>query len=81
MNLYLISRTDSIEYDQYDSAVVCAKHAGQARRMHPSKGLEWDTTDSHDMFAWTKPENVRVKKIGITEQKTPGVILASFNAG
>lgn len=37
MNLYLISQDINNGYDRYDSAVVAAKNALDARRIHPSK--------------------------------------------
>lgn len=37
MNLYLISQTANNGYDSYDSAVVAAKSAKDARKIHPSE--------------------------------------------
>lgn len=36
MNLYLISQTENLTYDTYDSAVVAAESEAQARDIHPS---------------------------------------------
>lgn len=36
MNLYLISQTENIGYDTYDSAVVCAESEEEAKNIYPS---------------------------------------------
>jgi hypothetical protein len=81
MNLYLISQDVNEDYDTYDSAVVVAKNAHEARHMHPGGyKLDTPTTDLND-GTWAQPKDVRVKLIGTTKDKIPGVICASFNAG
>lgn len=79
MNLYLIKRTDKIGWDEWDSIVVAAKTPKDAIKIHPSgRVVGWNEIFS----GWTNnPKNVKVTLIGEAEQKEPGVILASFNAG
>lgn len=78
LNLYLISQTENNNYDTYDFAIVAAESEDAARRIHP--GFDgW----SRQYGRWaSKPENVRVSRIGIANSEIEaGVILASFNAG
>lgn len=80
MNLYLISQTDNTGYDTYDSAVVCAGCALEARFIHPSgwaDGAWWEKEDG----SWVKPDRVSVLLIGEAHDVKPGVVCASFNAG
>lgn len=78
MKLWIISQTENDDYDTYDSAVVAAKTADDARHIMPGHG-EWGDTYS----AWcSSPDKVEVKCIGEAAPNTSaGVILASFNAG
>jgi len=90
MNIYLISQSVNNDYDTFDSAVVVAKSAVEARNINPQRSwgdherlfVNWD-----DIGRWTswcyKPSQVQVEYIGRASVKTkkPGVILASFNAG
>ena len=81
MNLYRIS-ADTIGYNQYDSAVVCAPDEETASRMHPD-GATWNP-EHWDCYgrSWAKsPKDVAVKLIGqATNNINVGVICASFNA-
>lgn len=80
-NLYLISQKVNINYDTYDSAVVCAESKTKAKMMHPSGNLGWDgTTSSWD--SWCDSEDVKVELIGKANKNlTIGVVCSSFNAG
>jgi len=83
MNLYLISRTDAIDYDEYDSAVVAAPDEATARDMHPRDGapVDWATGSRYAFDTWCRSQDcVTVKLIG-TASVEQGVILASYNAG
>ncbi len=71
MNLYLVSRTDSVGYDEFDSMVVAAETPSKAVRMKPASYYGKLST----------PDNLKVKLVGTTTGKRPTVILASFNAG
>jgi len=80
MNLYLIKRTDSCDYDQYDSAVVASESEEDAKTIHPSGGRDYDGELSS--YLWTTPQKITVELIGTAKPFTKrGVICASFNAG
>ena len=88
MNLYLISRKDSVSWDQYDSAVVAAKDETSARYTHPNGKHIWrekrggwfkNTWEDH---SWVPPEELTVSLIGVaTKGVKSGIVCASFNAG
>lgn len=71
MNIYLVTRTDSVFYDEFDSAVVVASSPKEAISIRP-KG------SGH--HKWDK-ENLEVKYVGISSENEPKIILASFVAG
>lgn len=72
MNLYKVERTDSIDYDEYDSAVIAAESEDEARSTPPAK-----------YSTWSAPiESLQITLIGVAKEGTfPGVIVSSFNAG
>ncbi len=71
MKLFYVSRTDIIDYDQYDSYVVCADNEMEAREFHPQS--------SH---AWTTDDNVQCEYIGEAKPELQkGTVCESFNAG
>jgi len=78
MNLYIISRKDSISWDEYIAAVVCAENEEEAKKIHPSgDNNRWNSNDN-----WVTIESVSVKKIGIADQEIKkGVVFNAFNAG
>ena len=85
MKLFLISRADSVDYDEYDSAVVVAPDAEMARRMNPGYS-EWNKQVLCDFGDrrndWAKSiDLVEVKYIGEAAEGITGVVCASFNAG
>lgn len=79
MNLYKVTRTDSISYDQFDSMVVAAKDEQAAIEMHPytERGdymdeadyQKWkaETEDSDDYYcgngAWVKFRDINTLKV------------------
>lgn len=79
-NLYRISQNTNTDYDTYDSAVVVAETAEQARNIHPG-GRKPD--DKWPDFTWAAPEDVTVQLIGVAAADlAPGTIVcASFHAG
>ena len=89
MNLYLVSRTDSIGYDEYDAFVCAAENEEQARKMLPfDEELVREETEENIrnliFWEWTNDLNkIKVEYIGKADEKytKPTVILASFNAG
>jgi len=94
MNLYIVSRTDTVDYDEFDSVVVAAESEDDARSIHPSgyviSGDFWMGFRQGDFYpvsaycyGWVAPgyiDTLKVKHIGSTDEPR-GVILASFNAG
>lgn len=71
MNLYILERTDHIDYDMYDSAIVAANNVEKALAI-----------DIGSKFSWTTKENIKIKLLGKAVKGTKaGLILASFNAG
>ena len=89
MKLWLIARTDTIGYDDYDSAVVAAETEEAARVTHPAgvavwQNEKWDRPDGGYYYGgdWAAPATLTVTLVGEAVEGTPpGVILASFNAG
>lgn len=82
MKLWLISQKENTGYDTYDSAVVMAATADEARMMHPY-GDEWDGKED-SWGTWADADKVRVEEIGLASPSlgpSPKVICASFNAG
>lgn len=85
MNIYLVSQDYNNGYDTYDSMVVVATTAEDAKKMHPSKNETWLDEESSYFDTWVPPEKVqecvKVEKIGFADNCKQEVILASFNAG
>lgn len=76
MNLYLVSRTDRVGYDEYDSMVVAAENEDDARLMKPYNA------DGYDWQDWTDhPETLTVELIGTALDNTSRVVITSYNAG
>ena len=94
-NLYLIiSPEEYLDYDTYDSAVVCANSEEEARCIHPDGDYifinerfvskEGGHTAPFGYFSsWIHPKDVQVTFIGVAAKgMQPGtVVCASFNAG
>ena len=81
--LYHISQTVNNNYNTYDSSVICAANATDAKNTHPQDGdlyspereLKWLRT-------WAIPEHVTAVVIGEAKStQSTGVVCASFNAG
>ena len=49
MNLYLISRPDEADWDEYDSAVVVADSQHAAKQIHPGFGGDMTWVDSRQV--------------------------------
>lgn len=95
MNIYLIEQSVNNGYDTYDSAVVTAVDEEAARIMNPSGFRTWSKELKTWMFVcgdgrqtpegeddvWAHPKDVKVTKIGTSDNKEAKVICASFNAG
>ena len=66
MNIYLVSRVDAVDWDEYDSAIVVAEDPMDAIKVIEERNEPWGA------LALTVSE---VKPL------VRGVVLASFNAG
>ena len=82
MNLYLIYQSENDGWDTYDSAVVAAKTAQDAKETYPSEDFELELKDWPGSCWCSHPVKVTVVFIGKAAAGTEaGVICASFNAG
>jgi hypothetical protein len=88
VNLYLLKRTDSVDYDEYDSCVVAAESEAAARLMHPDgytwDGAQWlcaDGTAPYNSSWTTLVARLDVTLVGAAAPGVSGVVCSSFNAG
>jgi hypothetical protein len=90
--IFVVCRTDKIDYDEYDSFVIVAADEDSARHQHPRDHYEWDTTrqewvDTYDArpasyHGWANdPSSLTVTCVGVAAEGVSGVISSSFNAG
>lgn len=56
--LWLVSRTDRIWYDEYDSMVVAADTELEARTYHPNDCAKAKMVDGYWQYFWDNPESV-----------------------
>lgn len=75
MKLFLLWQDVNNDYDTYDSCLVAANDAEDARTIQPSESAAmWDS--------WADAEHIQCRCIGeAAEWIKRGVIIASFNAG
>ena len=77
MKLYLLVQLDNRNYDTFDSCIVCAKNAEDAKNIHP-KGKVYS---KHKLDWALSPDNISCVEIGeANDKQVRGVILASYNA-
>lgn len=75
MKLWKIERTDHVDYDEYDSAIVRARSANHAVDL-----MFEDLGNPVIPFGFQRdPQNFTVTQL--TDTGNAGVVLASFNAG
>lgn len=80
LGIYLIKRTDRIDYDEFDSMVVAAATIKDALAIHPD-GKPLADRDQYDYYGWAI-DTLDIKCVGTTTTyNKPTVILASFRAG
>ncbi|ANZ49363.1 hypothetical protein WELLINGTON_1 [Erwinia phage Wellington] len=82
MNLYLLKRLDSVDYDEFDSIVVAASNRGAARVTRPAFG-HWTSSGCYeDDCDGSCEEGIRLSVTCIGRTDLPaGVIHESFCAG
>ena len=79
MHLWKISQITNNDYDEYDSAIVAAEFAWQAKSIRPDGDECKEEMTTYD--SWVGRKDVIITLIGIACPGTKrGVILASFNA-
>lgn len=80
MNIYKVSRTDKISYDEYDSFIVVASNLEDARKIHPNG--DWENCN-WDWVSKEKLDSLEVILVGTAFEgyKEGDIILTSFNAG
>ena len=85
MKLFLLIRHEEIDYDTYDSCVVCAKDKKDAKTIPPNYDPEIEPCPPGNCCwgEWTDTlENIEAIEIGTAKRGMKrGVILASYNAG
>jgi hypothetical protein len=95
VKLFHIFQSVNNDYDTFDSAVVVAETAEDAKKIHPNGDCVWDGSKwmrhledgrvfEMNAFTWCTPEDVMAFELGdLTDvDYTAGnVICASFNAG
>lgn len=88
MKIYLVSRIDDWDYEEYKSFVVAAENEENALEFHPNGEKLKNLTDYEDIrddgiyyCEWTSKENLKIEYIGESNSLEEKVILASFNAG
>ena len=70
MKLFKLTRTDSVDYDEYDSFVVRAKNEKEARDLLQKE---------HSYDTWPNGSNVTCEVL--RNKGDPEIIIGSFNAG
>jgi len=96
MNLYKVSQSTNRNYDTFDSMVVVAESAEEARDIDPERSwywkdegdsrlyIDWDEVKDRAYTAWcTSSKDVKVVYLGEADErfKKTAIIIASFNAG
>ncbi len=80
MKLYLLTQNTNLDYDTYDSLIVCAENKEEAKKIRPDKEKRGECKT---YGCWVcKIEDVQCREIWIASKWIEKwVILASFNAG
>lgn len=86
MNLYLLTQTQIVGYDCYDSCIVCAENEEEAKRINPMGGVipESDSDEKATFLGYwaSSAEHVSCEFIGIaSDDVEKGIVLSSYNAG
>ena len=71
MNIYLVQKTDEINYGAFDAAIVVAENPKEAKKIFPYRS---------DSRTNKYGKNLSVKLIGSAKKRVKkGVVLVSFN--
>lgn len=89
--LYLVSRTDTIDWDNYSAVVVCAESEEEALNINPNtKQFDyWEKFEEEGELyskygSWaTRKEDLEITRLGydLNDETPKGFILGSFHAG
>ena len=84
LNLYILTTSEKLSlFDIFDSVLVCAVSAEEARKIDPRKAKR-NPNCLGDMgpHSWTNdPSSVTATLIGVAQDSVePGVVISSFNA-
>jgi hypothetical protein len=81
MKLYLLAQDDNSNYDTYDSCIVCAENAEDAKTIAPNGNVYSEPQGKYSDWALSA-DNISCEEIGeANDKQVRGVVLASFNAG
>jgi len=83
MKIYLLAQNKNKEYNTYDSCIVCAENAEDAKTIHPDGSLysQPPIGTTYTYWAFTA-DDISCVEIGeANENQKRGVLLASFNSG
>ena len=96
MKWFLVSQKVNNDYDTFDSFVVAAVDAEQARNFVPDlkpwdlkegelwEAEEFDSVDDWTFSMWTRDKSkIEARELGVCSSYTPAgtIAIASFNAG
>ena len=86
MYLYLITRNDGVDYDQYDSAVVAAPDEATAKDLIERNSECWTNHTWKREGEFFKAEynklDITIELIGTAvDGIEPGIVVDSYNAG
>lgn len=79
MNLYKISRTDNVNYDEYISCVVAASSPQEAVWIHPSEVGE--VTPEVFSNGWADPVHLKVEFLGVAAPHIKKGVIVTSNMG
>lgn len=82
MHLYLVERTDTHDYDEYDKVLVRADSAESAIAYVAARPSPWDRYDLSDQhYRGFSPDGSNAKATRVVEDGEPGEVMSSFRAG
>tara|TARA_B110000914_G_scaffold212304_1_gene213138 strand:+ start:69 stop:317 length:249 start_codon:yes stop_codon:yes gene_type:complete len=82
MNLYKISQAENTNYDTYDTLIVIAKNANDARSIHPYRdGWRPGSATAASWASSSAYVNVTLIGKALNTLEEGSVVCASFNAG
>jgi len=81
MNLYLLTRDNAHDYDEYDSCVVCAENEEDAKSICPD-GSAMPRVRPSGYWSWVLTPHVICEFLGEAKPDLlRGVVCSSFNPG